>query len=280
MSTMSSKMRGLVPALGVGALGVTVALLIATGAFTGRHATASVQQSKLSDAASSATPGSFTTAYAKLASLSAGMYTGRFADALGTPVFVRVAADTKATEKTYVGPGYAVQTVEDTAGTVQIMAVTACNAAFNPTFPSPMGDVTLGKTTMGGLKQANAAQPPSTPLYHISLATANTTLYDEYYLGNPGNYVTYLVGLDDACKFTADVSGLVKALGIPSVENITRQDLTNPAVQSFRQGAVINTFAETAPQVTPATALDGFQPGVDRILLRTLPASVKPQTSP
>jgi hypothetical protein len=46
-----------------------------------------------------------------------------------------------------------------------------------------------------------------------------------------------------------------------------------PRVQRFREGAMVNTFAETAPLVDRAefnAMVDAFQIGVDRILIRTV----------
>ena len=53
--------------------------------------------------------------------------------------------------------------------------------------------------------------------------------------------------------------------------------MSNPAVQAFRNGAVINTYAETGPENSNVDAIiDGFQIGTDRIRVRTLPSSLDP----
>jgi len=218
-------------------------------------------------------------AYATLNSLAAGMYIGRFEAALGVPVFVKDSKDGSRIEKTFDGPGYLVQTIQDQAGTVELMAVTACRADFNPGFATAIGTVTLGVSTMGGQKLAGEkTQPPFTPRYFVSPATANTYVYDQYYLGNPGNYKNYIAGVDDACKSTADYGALVKAVGLPNIGKLTGETaVTTPAVQAFRNGAVINTYAETGPDNSNVDAIiEGFQIGADRIRVRTLPFSLDP----
>ncbi len=225
-------------------------------------------------------------AYATLTSLAAGMYIGRFESALGIPVLVEDSAGGGRTEKTFDGPGYLVQTIQDSAGTVELMAVTACRPDFNPTFATAIGDVTLGKSTLGNQKLAGEkTQPPFDPRYFLSPATANSYFYDQYYLGNPGNYVNYIVGLNDACKTSADFKPLI-ALGYPALSKLTRANVaTTPGIQQFRDSAVINTFAETAPQYTNIDAIiKGFQIGADRLRVRALPQSLNPsrdaRTSP
>ncbi len=218
------------------------------------------------------------TAYATLNSLTAGMYIGRFESALGIPVFVKASAGGGRTEKTFDGPGYLVQTIQDSTGTVELMAVTACRPDFNPTFATAIGDVTLGRSTLGNQKLAGEkTQPPFDPLYFLSPATANSYFYDQYYLGNPGNYVNDIVGLNDACKTTADFKPLI-ALGYPALSKLTRANVaTTPGIQQFRDSAVINTFAETAPQYTNVAAIiKGFQIGADRLRVRALPGSLNP----
>lgn len=244
-----------------------------TGGSTPAHASApanaSAHLNNISDGAE----------YAKLSSLSAGMYIGRFEAALGVPVFIKDSNDGSRIEKTFDGPGYLVQTIQDSAGTVELMAVTACRADFNPTFTTAIGAVTLGISTMGGQKLAGAkSQPPFTPRYFVSPATSNTYAYDQYYLGNPGYYKTYIVGVNDACKSTADYEALVKAIGIPNIGKLTGETAaSNPAVQAFRNSAVINTYAETGPRDSNIDQIiDGFQIGADRIRVRTLPPPLDP----
>jgi hypothetical protein len=203
--------------------------------------------------------------YAKVKSLRAGMYVGRFEQALGVPVFVRRSKDGTRLEKTFAEPEYFVQTVEDSDGTVHLMAITSCTPEFQPTFVTPVGSVTLSSTTMKDFGN------PTDHVYFVG-GTSNTYFYDEYYTGNASGYKMYIVGVDDACNYHVPLDAVRKYGG----QNIPGQ-VTDPDPLALRQGAIVNTYAETAPmdfQLDMALGKDPtFQIGVNRIWVRTLPAS-------
>jgi hypothetical protein len=102
--------------------------------------------------------------------------------------------------------------------------------------------------------------------YFVSGATANSFAYESLYLGNPGAYQTFIIGVNDIC-YPDDFKYL-------SVTN----DSSPEEIQNFRKNAKINTYAETEPfggeEVIPL--LDAFQHGkepslsfgVDRIKVR------------
>jgi hypothetical protein len=114
---------------------------------------------------------------------------------------------------------------------------------------------------------ADVAAQPQTIHYSQSAATANSWFVDEYYLGNPGNYKTYFVGINDACGYEF----LDEALAFMSDDYWDKAfDPFDVAVSAFRERAVANTYGESGPFLDEA-ARDAFQIGADRILTRTAP---------
>src|SRR5207244_6957906 len=144
-----------------------------------------------------------------------------FRNVLGVPVFVSKSRDGQFTQSLFQGRQYWVQAVSDAAGTVGIVAVSSCDLDFRPRFEEPVGGIqdpsgathpllnpiVLNETHLDQV----GAGPPSKLHYFVSGATANTYLYDEYSFGNPGNYKTYFVGIDDACP-PAQANGLTEGL--------------------------------------------------------------------
>lgn len=197
--------------------------------------------------------------YAKLDGLGAGINAAIFDQTLGAPTFIRQADDGRV-EKSYQGRGFWVQTIENGAGGVDLMAVTSCLPNFNPQFTTPVGaTVVLNKTKFFEFRPT---QGSSVSEYFLSGATANSRFYDIYSLGNPSNYQTVWLGINDACDwdrdaipgFPFDYQGLTKDGGAP--------------VEAFRRAARVNTYAVSAPMGNPT--FKPFQVGVDRILTRTL----------
>jgi hypothetical protein len=217
------------------------------------------------------TPDAREVAYSKLSELRAGLSLQHFEDVLGTPLFVTPSSDGQFTQSLFRGSEYWLQTISDLAGAVQLMAITSCTPNFRPRFEGirnaePAFDVVVLHETE--LDQTGAA--PSRVHYFTSGATANSFYFDEYYFGNPGNYKTYFVGINDACGF--DFSDPVYELFITAADYREKAfDPTDDLVRTFRSRAVANTYAETAPFATNE-ALASFQIGADRILTRTAPA--------
>ena len=201
--------------------------------------------------------------YRKLASVRAGMYIGRFEDTFGTPLLIRKSSDGSRIEKTFAGPNYFVQAIQDIDGTVRLMAVTSCDEEFQPTFVVPDGSITLSKTLMKDFPRA------TDHLYFVG-GTSNTYLYDQSYTGNSGGYRMYLAGVDDACNYHVNFDIVRKYVG---GQNITGS-FNDPDIVALRGFTTITTYAETSPLdfiLSSALGADPtFQVGVDRIRVRGL----------
>jgi hypothetical protein len=209
--------------------------------------------------------------YRKIGSLAAGISSEKVKETLGSPLFVRKSQDGSLTESSFRGRDYWVQTISDLSGTVRLLAITACNLDFKPEIDSLVGRIVLNESRFDSTNGA-----PSGIRYGLSGATANSFFYDEYYLGNPGFYKTYLVGIDDACPAVANYAEDLAAQGeLPFIIRNLRQadpySADNQVVAAFRANSVINTYAETDVFTKPDQLLSSFQIGVDRILIRTAP---------
>ena len=86
--------------------------------------------------------------YATVTQLRAGINIAKFEEALGSAYFIRASKDGAYIEKTFRGPGrgdptakpdFWVQAVQDTTGTVQLMAVTRASSTSTPSSPAPPG---------------------------------------------------------------------------------------------------------------------------------------------
>jgi len=148
------------------------------------------------------------------------------------------------------------------------MMVTSCDDQFRPRFhgvegANPrVGQVVLQETSLNDVANTN----PTSMDYSTSGATANSYYVDMYYLGNPGDYLTYYAAFNDACATTsADAEGMFLHLGgeVPAL------DANDPAVQAFRAATKVNTFGWAGPFFNGD--LHRFQVGADRIVTRTAP---------
>jgi len=213
------------------------------------------------------------TEYAKLSRLGGGLSAAYFRDVLGTPLFTNASPDDEFVQDLYQGPGYWVQTVSDSAGSVQFMTVTSCVATFRPTLDSGgFRPMTLLETRLAELGQPWAAA------YRGLAVTANRTFFEHFYEGNPGLYKTYFAGINDACP-NPDAPELACEIPLVNV-NYHRLDaefnivpFDDPEVMRFRACATINTFGESGPGFNER-ALEAFQLGADRILVRAAPGAL------
>ena len=218
------------------------------------------------------------TEYAKISRLRGGMTLDYFRDVLGTPMFVSKSTDGRFTQSLFQGRQYWVQAVTDALGSVDVMAVSSCDLDFRPRFEEPVGGIqdpsgathpllnpiVLNETHLDQV----GAEPPSKLHYWFSGATANSYFYDEYSFGNPGNYKTYFVGIDDACPPVPAPDVLQRLVGTDYRDKDF--DAGDDAVNKFRASAIANTYSETGPFADP-DAVTAFQIGADRILTRTAP---------
>jgi len=210
--------------------------------------------------------------YKKLETLHAGFTLAKFEEQLGPPIFQERDLEAKVTESTFQRSGYWVQTISGRGGTVLFFSITSCDIAFAPTFKFAGGSVTLNKSTFASVGSGPLGSVESK--YFLSGATANSNFLDIAFGGNPGNYQTFVWGLDDACiSWLRLYENLFTAKLLPFPNN--RFDFRGPparggvAVLRFRHRAVVNTYGEAAPGVQ-LSELGRFQLGVDRIKVRTV----------
>lgn len=231
--------------------------------------------------------------YEKISKLRAGISIERFRELLGSPTFVRASQDGGLTESTFRGRDYWVQAIHNPTGSVVLLAVTSCDEAFRPTFEIPDRIEPKFSVTLNEMYLTDTAEAPSRVHYYVSGATANSYFYDEYGLGNPGNYKTFFVGIDDACPAREfDIDALTEGdrltfyrstspmtLG-PSIspDETPISDDDYRAIERFREGSQPNTYAEAflvgtrqGEDISIDTVLANFQIGVNRLLVRTVP---------
>jgi hypothetical protein len=205
--------------------------------------------------------------YRTLARLRAGMTLAYFEEALGTPWFVTKSGDGAFIEHLFRGRDFWVQTVSDATGTVGRMAVTSCDPGFKPAFSGvPNSSPAIAGVVLNETHFDQTGAAPNKVHYFTSGATANSYYYDEYYFGNPGNYKTYYVGINDACPFDAPADLFV----LNSNYRDAQFSSSDTLVSQFRAAAIANTYAETAVFVDQAE-FDAFPIGASRILTRTAP---------
>lgn len=207
--------------------------------------------------------------YARLTSLAAGFSRALFEEKLGPPVFDRTSSDGRLREQAFRGRGYWVQAVSDRSGTVVLYAVTACDPDFRPKFSLPGGgspvELRLNATTFEGVSTGGAAD------YFIGGATANTRFHEYAGAGNPSFYQTAIWGINDACPSWLERLQPLQRDGHYPPALSYKGPTSRPTtwLLGFRRRAIINTYAETAPDFYPQDLEGSFQVGVDGILIRT-----------
>lgn len=196
--------------------------------------------------------------YQKLKQLFAGMSIAKFEDVLGSPTFVQ--KKQVYSEGVFKGRHYWVQAIYDGQGTVALFAVTSTAPNFNPWFVTEVGTATLNKSTF-----SSTSSPPRKVRYFASGATANSYFFDEYFLGNPSRYKTYLLGINDVGPRNPEDA-------LPFVSQNYRDrafDSADVLVSEFRNKAIINSYAETSPHHDVDSILEeDYQIGANRIDIR------------
>jgi hypothetical protein len=221
--------------------------------------------------------------YAKLQGLHAGYSLRRFQAVLGTPVFSRKRRGLR--EDSFRRRDHWIQAVSRRDGTVLLYSVTACDPEFRPAFDiagttthvvqaddtvvvRPRAKVLLGDSTPSQVLPPELERSVRAN-YSWSGATGNTTLLDEWYGANPGNYKSFAWGLTDGCpNGTREVQRVLERTAFHKTYR-GRAVRGGPSVTRFRRGATVNTYAETAPLVSFREVNAAFQTSVDRILTRT-----------
>ncbi len=203
----------------------------------------------------------------------------KFDEALGTPMFVRSNGSSHPlTERVYSGDGYWVQAIHDADGSVQALAITSCRADFNPRFHNNAVDVTLNVTTFFA-----ALTPGPQLVYAFPSASSPPQYFEQTYGARPANYMTFLLGVSNACQETpALMSNPVADFErFPWSTALCETDCNPPDFKSadgiaFRSRVIPNTYIEVAPFLLSAglgrweTELPGFSLGASRSLTLTV----------
>jgi hypothetical protein len=209
---------------------------------------------------------------AQVAQLRGGMSLERFREVLGAPLFVTAPPSTDAyREAVFQGKGFWVQAIIDQHDTVQLWVISSCDESFRPTFSIILGveavDVTLHTspmTVLDGRMHIDAS------IYQIPGGSRPLRLFDLLSAGNPSGFVTYGVGVNDACPLD---SGPIQEMLVATEQNVfswdaSPPDLTENAVVRMRETLKINSFAQSAPFANVAEIVASIPLGADRQSLR------------
>ena len=202
----------------------------------------------------------------QLRRLAAGVHIGYFEAILGPSAFCRTTGENR--EDTFVNKYCYVQAITDPVGTVVLYSVTTRRKDFSPTLvlgpyalDNHSSKIRLGRTRFAELE--SFAKPQSIT---SNIAARRFYYYEEYYFGNPGKYQTFLLGIGDAGYCHRDHPGIPVVCG---------EAIGNSAVREFRQNAVINTYAVSAPLLIAKDLLKGFWFGANRDQVRVVDPPVR-----
>lgn len=197
--------------------------------------------------------------YHKINSVRAGMNVGKFSEVFGSPTFTRSSKE-NLIENIYKKRDYWVQTISEPSSRVLLYSVTSCSRNFKPDIdPNPLHrKIVLNESTFESI-----GSDPSEVKYYSRVATANSYFYDTYGGGNPTDYKTVSIGINDVCE-------LNELSVYPQNRYAEPINLSDNDIKKFRSAAKINTYSETAPFADQKNLLKDFQIGVDRIEVRPL----------
>jgi hypothetical protein len=175
--------------------------------------------------------------------LSAGVNINYFREILGSPVFVNVKEDKR--ESVFVNKHFYVQAIADLTESVLAFSVTTRSSRFNPVLKlGPYSasrevlHVRLGRTKFAALDSFAKL----TSIFS-SLGARRFHYHEEYYFGNPGDYQTFIFGVNDAgCCPWSGFGRWGSALRPRPTVSDGWNNIEEPEVQSFRREAVINTI--------------------------------------
>jgi hypothetical protein len=202
-----------------------------------------------------------------------------FDHTLGSPVFIRGSTRGGYFESTFRGDGYWVQTVSDRDGMVVENATTSCDSHFSPTISlAGVGyRVTLQHSKFSNVEPGESGSPDD---YFVSTTgSQNAHMYDEDLGGNGSYYKQLAWGFTDACpKGVVELDRYISTGVLKTAGNGGVLDTEAPWIDRFRKSAIVNTYAETAPNVSfyelkhlvfgHGYSREDFQIGVDQYLTR------------
>lgn len=185
----------------------------------------------------------------------------QFKKLLGVPIYINKAQDkSNLLEYIFFRKKYWIQAITDDIGSVQFYAITSCKNNFKPKITNPMKQsesLVLNGSTYRDIQSTGL---PSH--YFISGATANSYVFEEESLGNPGNYLTVFWGINDACPVNGNYFEYADF-------NDNEGNVNEKKYSDFRNNTKINTFAVSSLLVDVEKILSNFQIGIDRVQTRT-----------
>jgi hypothetical protein len=214
--------------------------------------------------------------YKTIRSLHAGTNLSAFKSALGEPVHQRESRDERFIQHIFKGREFWVQTISNkNTETVLAFGLTACDD-LKPVRDSRIAQAKLRESTLASLSPVvgSSRQSPS-QLYYFDGAR-RAYFFDVYYGGPHTGYMTYYFGLNplvcdqyDDLMSSVALEALKKGhdwFGLPQPYDESDEELSK-----FRRGVVINTFVETAAEVTPSEFFLEFPIGPDSDVTRGVP---------
>lgn len=191
--------------------------------------------------------------YNKLSKLRTNVDINLYIEDFGKPTRIVSARDLD--YKTYIfnNKYYYLYAVTNSDGAVFIFGVTTKTADFQPTFivPNGQGKITLNKTSLYELSPEvikinyKSAKSPSDNFCYGYRWTKRFGYYETHYLGNPGNYQTVIVGINDAGHIQNSQKFIDTLLSI-NYEGDNGIDCTK-ITENVRKEAIINTYRLTRP---------------------------------
>lgn len=184
----------------------------------------------------------------RLKALTANVQVDRFNSVLGPPLMRRTQAGL--IETVYVLPLFYVQAIADQEGQVQAFSVTARGRRFQPEVPFPNGgSYWEGREPIrASLNRTTFAEMSSEPTSIAADVGARRYWYTEcYYFGNPANYQTVALSVNQAAVADAAVDLLIDVASDPKAAH-----LHAGTAAPFRQKAKPNTYTLSAPFVSLA----------------------------
>jgi hypothetical protein len=217
----------------------------------------------------------------ELRRLSAGVNINYFREILGSPVSVNAHEDKR--EYIFVNKYFYVQAIADSGENVLAFSVTTRSNRFNPDLKlgpySLSGEalyIRLGKTKFAELD--SFAKPTSIA---SSMGARRFHYYEEYYFGNPGDYQTYVFGVNDSgCPPWYGFNRWDTALGSRPKILDGWNNVQQPEVLAFRTEAAINTYTVVAPLLS-LEVLRGysFGPNFDQVRILDPKRALNPSES-
>lgn len=193
--------------------------------------------------------------YSELKHLSTNVDISYFNDNLGNPRIVDTLKDNKRSY-IYINKYSYIQAITDGAGKVLSYAVTARVKDFQPVFYPPgyhdnntnLPEIILNRTTFYDLNPTittirdGITSPSTDPACYPMFGANRFNYFEGEYLGHPGNYQSYFIGINDAGSWN-----------FPNHINLIDTTLNNSdpnvcfKVPKDIRHSFINTYIETAP---------------------------------